>query len=139
METGEEPVFLVKIKFLSGNVLPGLKSCAMKRRILFSGILCAALIAGCKGYLDVSGNVDEGNEPLKGATVKVVSKKGGPLGSTKTDTAGHYQVGKSTSPMKGSYYVIFEKRGYRTDTVIVQKGRGLSAVSCDHSMEKKEK
>jgi uncharacterized protein YfaS (alpha-2-macroglobulin family) len=108
----------------------------MKRSLKFilPGIL---ILAGCDGYLSVSGTVEHENAPLKGATVKVISKKGEPLGSAKTDSTGHYSIGKSTTPFSRGYYVIFEKRGYQTDTVTVQKSRGISAVGCDHSMEKK--
>lgn len=107
----------------------------MKRAIFSFSILI--FLSSCHGYITLSGNVNEGGEALKGATVKLVSKKGTALGNVKTDESGHYEIGKSTTPMAGSYYVIFEKRGYKTDTVVVKKGRGFSAVACDHSMEKK--
>ena len=105
-------------------------------RALFS-LVFLFLLVSCDGYINLTGTVSEGGDALKGATVKLVSKKGTALGNVKTDESGNYKIAKSTSPMAGSYYVIFEKQGYKTDTVVVKKSRGFSAITCDHSMEKK--
>jgi hypothetical protein len=95
------------------------------------------LIVSCDGYLGVMGTVTENGAPLRSATVKVVSKKGDLVLQTKTDSAGQFNAGRHASPFKGTYRVIFEKKGYKSDTATVKKGRGNSIVMCDQELERK--
>jgi hypothetical protein len=110
----------------------------MLKQAFFIFFVCTLFaICGCDGYLNVTGIVTEDGDPVKSATVKVISTKGRPLGSVKTDSTGTYNIAKSTTPMRGHYYVVFEKKGYKTDTTEIRKSRGFCVVACDHSMQRK--
>jgi hypothetical protein len=105
-------------------------------KIIF-GLVFVVLFSACKGYLQVGGTVTDGGTPVKGATVKVFTKKGELLTQTKTDDDGAYTIGRKATPLSRGYLVVFEKKGYKTDTTDIRKSRGTSYVICDHNMEKK--
>ncbi len=99
-------------------------------------------LTGCEGYYSVSGHVYETKNnvktPLDSVAVKVYVGKGWLRGETFSDSAGNYHLSGLTSPMKDVYHIVFEKKGFVTDSIFKQGNSGQTIISYDQEMARKQ-
>jgi hypothetical protein len=106
---------------------------------IFSLVILAFVLSGCDGYYRLTGIVYEYQPELIKAAVdsvhiEVYVNKSWLRGSTYSDSSGAFQVSALTTPLKASYYFIFNKQGFRTDTVIKEGVRGKNEFNIEHRM-----
>lgn len=83
------------------------------------------LFSSCDATIEAEGNVLEElqsvNVGVDSVEISLIVNKDIVLGSTYSDSLGYYYLSEVTSPNKEIYYFIFRKKGYYTDTFIVEK------------------
>ena len=113
----------------------------MKKQLNFKIILFLMLLTSCEGYYKATGTVYENKDgykkPMVSTTVKVYCGPDLLRGATMTDSTGKYNVTGLTTPNKATYYIIFEKSGFKTDTIKIKGNRGKTFISLDQIMTKK--
>jgi hypothetical protein len=101
-------------------------------------LLALLVLTSCEGLYRATGTVHaDGSHPLDSASVKIYCGDGWWFRhATVTDSGGRYSLGGLTTPFKATYYLIFEKPGYKIDTVTVEGSKGKTFITLDHTMTK---
>ena len=109
----------------------------MLQRILILVFILPALLS-CDGAYTLTGTVYEKNNstdvPIDSVSIKVIVRKDWSRGQTLSDSNGRFFESGLTTPFKAPYYFIFEKNGYKTDTVFKQGSKGRSEFVIEHFM-----
>lgn len=111
------------------------------RRVLFF-LFVVLFLTSCDGYYNITGSVCEIKDgmktPIDSVNVKVYVGWDWLRAQTLTDTIGHFILGGTTAPMASPYYLVFTKKGFKTDTVSKQGTSGSTIFSCEHIMVRKQ-
>ena len=109
----------------------------MLQRILILVFILPALLS-CDGGFKLTGTVYEKNNsigvPIDSVSIRVIVSKDWSRGQTFSDSNGRFFKAGLSTPFKAPYYFIFEKNGYKTDTVFKQGSRGHSEFVVEHFM-----
>lgn len=108
----------------------------MTHRILLLSM--CLLLWSCEGYYKAKGTVYENKNgdriTLDSTMVKVYCGLDWLRGNVRTDVSGKYELSGLTKPGKATYYIIFEKTGFKTDTLKIKGKRGKTGIALDHTM-----
>jgi len=104
-------------------------------------ILCSSiLLCGCDGGYSLTGHVYEEMNgfgvPLDSVSITVLVDNDWLRGQTFSDSTGSFKKMALSTPFKAPYMFIFEKAGYKTDTVRRQGEKGHTDFAIDHYMKK---
>jgi len=106
-----------------------------KRTLIYQTILLSLtliILSGCEGYYFVTGsihkNIEGYQKPVALAVVNIYCGKNWLRGSTISDSLGQFSMSGLTKPTKANYYIVFEKEGFKTDTVIRKGSRGKTFI-----------
>ena len=107
---------------------------------VFFILISLILLTSCEGYYQVSGTVcvdmEEIKTPLDSCTVKVYCGTDFLRGTAITDSIGGYSVAGLTTPAKATYFIVFERTDYLTDTIEVKGNKGKTIITLDKTMIK---
>ena len=96
------------------------------------------MLFSCEGSYILTGNVYENRNsnkfPIDSVSVKIIVGKDWFRGETYSDSSGHFSKMNLTTPTKATYFFIFEKEGFKKDTVIRQDSRGRNEFKIEHLM-----
>jgi hypothetical protein len=97
------------------------------------------ILTSCDGLYYATGRVYYNAEvPLDSTRVKIYCGDDRWLRGTTTDSNGTYSMGGLTTPFKTTYYLIFERPGYKTDTIAIKGNKGKTFITLDHIMTRNE-
>jgi len=95
----------------------------------------------CDGVYFANGTVydfsNEQKRPLDSVTVRIYCGRTWLRDSTTTNSSGTYHMGGLTTPQKAMYYIIFDKAGFKSDTIAVEGKPGKTDFCVDHFMKRK--
>jgi hypothetical protein len=98
-------------------------------------------LTGCEGYYSAKGtvyqNINGNKKPLDSTIVKVYCETDWLRGTATTNPTGQYVISGLTTPAKATYTIIFERIGFKTDTVKIEGNRGKTFISLDQTMTAK--
>lgn len=101
-------------------------------------ILFFLALSSCEGSYVLTGTVYEqkgfSKVPIDSVSVKVIVGKDWFRGQTYSDTNGHFSKMNLSTPTKATYHFIFEKEGFKKDTLVRQGSRGRSKFLIEHAM-----
>lgn len=104
-------------------------------------LILALTLWGCDGSYKLAGKVYEEKAsirvPIDSVLIKVYVGRDWFRGQTYSDPAGSFNKKDFSTPEKSTYYFIFEKRGFKTDTVIKEGKKGKSVFEIEHRMFRK--
>ncbi len=113
----------------------------MLRNIISWQIFLIVLLitfSGCEGYYTLRGEVFERQnnqlKPLPKVTISVFIGKDWRKNYAYSDSAGRFTFSGLTTPQKTTYTLIFEKSGFKTDTILLIGNRGKSYFTVNHTM-----
>ena len=110
------------------------------RTVLFMFFSTCALSA-CDGSYKLTGKVYEVQPSLDKVpidSVRVSVYIGGDWfrGKTYSDSTGNFSKMDLSTPTKATYYFIFQKAGFRIDTIIREAEKGRAEFEIEHQMQR---
>ena len=101
-----------------------------------------AFIFSCDGGYHLTGKVYEIREtvgiPIDSVSVKVFVGKKWFNGQTFSDSTGFFEMSKLSTPFKAPYYFIFERNGFKPDTIFRKSSRGHSEFAIEQVLKRIE-
>lgn len=76
--------------------------------------------------------------PIDSVSIKVFVGKDWLRGILFSDSIGRFSKSALSTPFKAPYYFVFEKKGYKADTIFKQGSRGHSEFIIEHIMVKNQ-
>ena len=99
-------------------------------------------IFSCDGSYHLTGKVYEIREtvrtPIDSVSVKVFVGTSWLNGETFSDSTGNFEMSKLSTRFKALYYFIFEKNGFKPDTIYRKGSRGYSQFVIEQALARVE-